>query len=92
MAKDNLEKAKRAQNDEFYTLYSDVAKEMVHYQQHFKGKIVYCNCDNPEWSSFWRYFHINFSDMGLKKLIATYKGTPTYKMEYTVLTSMLQSV
>lgn len=79
----NLHKAKKAKSDEFYTLYSDVAKELAHYQQHFKGKIVYCNCDNPEWSSFWRYFHINFSAMGLKKLIATYKGTPTYKMEYT---------
>ena len=83
MVKDNLDRAKRAKNDEFYTLYSDVAKELAHYQQHFKGKIVYCNCDNPEWSAFWRYFHINFSAMGLKKLIATYKGTPTYKMEYT---------
>ena len=80
---ENLKKAKKAKNDEFYTLYSDVAKELAHYQQHFKGKIVYCNCDNPEWSAFWRYFHINFSAMGLKKLIATYKGTPTYKMEYT---------
>ena len=83
MANDNLHKAKKAKNDEFYTLYSDVAKELVHYQQHFKGKIVYCNCDNPERSAFWRYFHINFSAMGLKKLIATYMGTPTYKMEYT---------
>ena len=79
----NLNKAKKAKNDEFYTLYSDVEKELAHYQQHFKGKIVYCNCDNPEWSAFWRYFHINFSAMGLKKLITTYKGTPTYKMEYT---------
>ena len=79
----NLNKAKKAKNDEFYTLYSDVEKELAHYQQHFKGKIVYCNCDNPEWSAFWRYFHIKFSAMGLKKLIATYKGTPTYKMEYT---------
>ena len=83
MANDNLHKAKKAKNDEFYTLYSDIARELVHYQQHFKGKIVYCNCDNPEWSAFWRYFHINFSAMGLKKLIATYMGTPTYKMEYT---------
>ena len=83
MVKDNLDRAKRAKNDEFYTLYSDVAKELAHYQQHFKGKIVYCNCDNPEWSAFWRYFHIKFSAMGLKKLIATYKGAPTYKMEYT---------
>lgn len=83
MTNNNLHKAKKAKNDEFYTLYSDVAKELVHYQQHFKGKIVYCNCDNPEQSAFWRYFHINFSAMGLKKLIATYMDTPTYKMEYT---------
>ena len=79
----NLNKAKKAKNDEFYTQLTDVAKELAHYQQHFKGKIVYCNCDNPEWSAFWRYFHIKFSAMGLKKLIATYKGTPAYKMEYT---------
>ena len=83
MANDSLNKAKKVKNDEFYTLYSDIARELVHYQQHFKGKIVYCNCDNPEWSSFWRYFHINFDALGLKKLIATYMGTPTYKMEYT---------
>ena len=83
MVKDNLDRAKRAKNDEFYTLYTDVAKELAHYQQHFKNKVIYCNCDNPERSAFWRYFHINFSAMGLKKLIATYKGTPTYKMEYT---------
>lgn len=83
MTNNNLHKAKKAKNDEFYTLYSDVAKELVHYQQHFKGRIVYCNCDNPEMSAFWRYFHINFSAMGLKKLIATYKSNPTYKMEYT---------
>ena len=83
MANTNLSEAKKAKNDEFYTLYSDIARELAHYQQRFKGKIVYCNCDNPEWSSFWRYFHINFSAMGLKKLIATYKGTPTYKTEYT---------
>lgn len=83
MANDSLNKAKKVKNDEFYTLYSDIARELAHYQQHFKDKIVYCNCDNPEKSAFWRYFHINFSAMGLKKLIATYMGTPTYKMEYT---------
>ena len=83
MANDSLNKAKKVKNDEFYTLYTDVAKELAHYQQHFKNKVIYCNCDNPEKSAFWRYFHINFSAMGLKKLIATYMGTPTYKMEYT---------
>ena len=84
MAKDNLEKAKRAKNDEFYTLYSDVAKELAHYQQHFNGKIVYCNCDVPTWSAFWKYFHLNFEVLGLKKLISTHydKDKPTYKMVY----------
>ena len=82
MANTNLSEAKRAKNDEFYTLYSDVVKELAHYQRYFKDKIVYCNCDNPG-SSFWRYFHVNFSALGLKKLIATYKCKPTYKMEYT---------
>ena len=80
----NLNKAKKAKNDEFYTLYSDVEKELAHYQQHFKGKIVYCNCDNPEWSAFWRYFHINFDALGLKKLISTHydKDKATYKIVY----------
>ena len=80
----NLNKAKKAKNDEFYTLYSDVEKELAHYQQHFKGKIVYCNCDNPAWSAFWKYFHLNFEVLGLKKLISTHydKDKPTYKMVY----------
>ena len=80
----NLNKAKKAKNDEFYTLYSDVAKELEHYQQHFKGKIVYCNCDDPTWSAFWKYFHLNFEVLGLKKLISTHydKDKPTYKMVY----------
>lgn len=84
MAKDNLAKAKSAKNDEFYTLYTDVAKELAHYQQHFKGKIVYCNCDDPTWSAFWKYFHLNFMVLGLKKLISTHydKDEPTYKMVY----------
>ena len=49
MANTNLSEAKKAKNDEFYTLYSDIARELAHYQPRFKGKIVYCNCDNPEW-------------------------------------------
>lgn len=85
MAKnDNLHKAKDAKNDEFYTLLSSVSEELRHYKQHFADKIVFCNCDDPTWSAFWRYFHLNFSELGLKKLIATHydRTEPTYKMEY----------
>ena len=81
----NLHKAKNAKNDEFYTQLTDVSKELMHYKQHFKDKIVLCNCDDPTWSAFWKYFHLNFSVLGLKKLISTHydKTQPTYKMEYT---------
>ena len=81
----NLHKAKGAKNDEFYTQFTDVSKELMHYKQHFKNKIVLCNCDDPTWSAFWKYFHLNFSTLGLKKLISTHydKIEPTYKMEYT---------
>lgn len=85
MAKnENLHKAKDAKNDEFYTLLSSVSEELRHYKQHFADKIVLCNCDDPTWSAFWRYFHLNFSELGLKKLIATHydRTEPTYKMEY----------
>ena len=84
MANKNLHKAKEAKNDEFYTQLNDVAEELRHYKEHFKGKMVFCNCDDPSWSAFWRYFHLNFEHLGLKKLIATHydKEKPTYKMEY----------
>ena len=81
----NLHKAKEAKNDEFYTQFTDVSKEMMHYKEHFKDKIVFCNCDDPTRSAFWKYFHLNFAVLGLKKLISTHydKTEPTYKMEYT---------
>lgn len=85
MAKnDNLHKAKDAKNDEFYTRIEDVAEELRHYKKHFEGKVVFCNCDDPTWSAFWRYFHLNFAELGLKKLISTHydRTEPTYKMEY----------
>lgn len=85
MAKnENLHKAKDAKNDEFYTRIEDVAEELRHYKKHFAGKVVFCNCDDPTWSAFWRYFHLNFSELGLKKLIATHydRTEPTYKIEY----------
>lgn len=81
----NLHKAKDAKNDEFYTQLTDVAKELMHYKAHFKDKIVFCNCDDPTWSAFWKYFHLNFAELGLKKLISTHydREEATYKMEYT---------
>lgn len=81
----NLHKAKDAKNDEFYTQLTDIAKELMHYKAHFKDKIVLCNCDDPTWSAFWKYFHLNFAELGLKKLISTHynREEATYKMEYT---------
>lgn len=85
MSNSNLGNAKKAKNDEFYTRLCDVENELRHYQQHFRDKVVFCNCDDPEWSSFWRYFHMNFNAFGLKKLISTHYDMEqsTYKMEYT---------
>lgn len=72
MAKnENLHKAKTAKNDEFYTQLSDIEKEMVHYKDHFKGKTVYCNCDDARESNFFKYFSKNFEFLGLKKLVTT---------------------
>ena len=80
----NLYKARNTKNDEFYTKIADVSKEVMHYRDHFKDKTVLCNCD-PTWSAFWRYFHLNFDELGLKKLISTHydKTEPTHKIEYT---------
>jgi hypothetical protein len=84
MAKnENLHKAAKEKDDEFYTQLSDIEKEIKHYKEHFKDKIVFCNCDNPEWSNFWKYFSMNFKYLGLKKLIATHyrKNQKSYKLE-----------
>lgn len=80
----NLHRAKEAKNDEFYTQLSDVENELVHYREHFRGKTVFCNCDDPTWSAFWKYFHLNFGFLGLKRLISTHydKEQSTYMMEY----------
>ena len=67
----NLSKAKTGKNDEFYTQLSDIEKELKHYKDHFKGKIVFCNCDDPRVSNFFHYFSYNFENLGLKKLITT---------------------
>jgi len=67
----NLHKAKGAKNDEFYTMLSDIEKEVRHYKKHFKNKVVLCNCDDPRVSNFFHYFSHNFEQLGLKKLITT---------------------
>ena len=84
MAKNkNLTQAKKAKNDEFYTLISDVEKELKNYKSQFEGKVVYCNCDDPEESNFWKFFELNFEEYKLKKLISTHYDAekPTYKLE-----------
>lgn len=74
-AKEILSKAKKAKNDEFYTQYPDIEKEMNAYLEYnpnvFKGKTVLLPCDDPEWSNFTKYFAQKFEALGLKKLIST---------------------
>lgn len=67
----NLKKAKAGKNDEFYTELTDIEKELRHYKDHFKDKVVFCNCDDPRVSNFFHYFSYNFENLGLKKLITT---------------------
>ena len=66
---ENLQRARREKNDEFYTQLSDIENELRHYTRHFSGKVVYCNCDDPRVSNFFHYFSYNFEHLGLKKLI-----------------------
>jgi len=78
----NLHAAKAAKNDEFYTQLSDIENELRHYWSHFKDKIIYCNCDDPYESNFFKYFAMRFNGLGLKKLIATcYIGSPIANTE-----------
>lgn len=81
----NLHAAKCAKNDEFYTRLTDVANELCNYKAHFANKVVFCNCDDPDYSAFWKYFHLNFAELGLKRLVSTHydRNNSTYKMEYT---------
>ena len=71
MSNTNLKTAKKNKNDEFYTLMEDIEKEMRYYKDFFKGKVVYCNCDDARESNFFKYFSLNFEFLGLKKLIST---------------------
>lgn len=79
----SLSAAKRAADDEFYTQISDIEKELKHYKKHFKDKVIFCNCDDPKESNFWKYFYLNFDYLGIKKLIATHYEVSgaSYKLE-----------
>lgn len=84
MANNNatLGAAKVGKKDEFYTQLSDIEKELVHYREYFRDKVVFCNCDDPYESNFFKYFALNFNALGLKKLIATcYDGSPIAQQE-----------
>ncbi len=82
MANKNLNSARKAKKDEFYTQISDIEKELQHYWAHFRGKTVLCNCDDPYESNFFKYFALNFNQLGLKKLICTcYNGSPVQGTE-----------
>lgn len=85
----NLHAAKKEKNDEFYTRFDDINFEInlaEHgYRPFFKDKIVYCNCDDPEESNFWKFFKTRFNGLKLKKLISTHydqEGKSSYKLEY----------
>jgi len=74
----NLHSAKTQKQDEFYTQIADIERELKHYKDHFNGKTIFCNCDDPRVSNFFRYFSLNFKKLGLKKLITTcYKNQDT---------------
>lgn len=86
MANDNsgFTKAKKAKKDEFYTQLTDIEKEMRYYRAYFAGKTVFCNCDDPYESNFFKYFALNFNSLHLKKLITTcYAGSPVVGEEFS---------
>lgn len=85
MANKNLNAAKAAKMDEFYTQMTDIERELQHYWQHFRGKVVFCNCDDPYESYFFKYFALQFNHLGLKKLICTcYNGSPVQGNELVI--------
>lgn len=83
MGNTNLRNANRAKKDEFYTSYADIERECEKYRDQFEGKIIYCNCDDPIESNFFKYFANNFDFFKLKKLVTTHyqDSRATYKLE-----------
>lgn len=85
MANKNLNAAKTAKKDEFYTQMTDIERELQHYWPHFRNKVVLCNCDDPYESNFFKYFALRFNQLGLKKLICTcYDGSPVMGTELSL--------
>ena len=81
----NLNIASKAKKDEFYTQLPDIENELRHYKKHFRDKTVFCNCDDPYESNFFKYFAMNFNALGLKKLIATcYAGSPVAERQLSL--------
>lgn len=82
MANANLRKASKTKNDEFYTQLKDIENELKHYKDQLKDKVIFCNCDDPFESNFFKYFAMNFKALGLKKLITTcYDPSPVANKE-----------
>lgn len=85
----NFHRAQRKRQDEFYTRFEDIENEIKHYKKHFEGRVVFCNCDDPKYSQFWKYFVFNFDELKLKKIISTHYRPTTiienedaYALEY----------
>ena len=93
MAKNRtLAKAKEEQNNEWYTLLGDIENELYHYKDYFRGKTVFCNCDDPYESNFFKYFAMNFNYLGLKKLITTcYVSSPVMYTQLSLFDDMEQT-
>lgn len=92
MPKSNLNGAKTAKKDEFYTQMTDIERELQHYWPHFKGQTVLCNCDDPYESNFFKYFALRFNQLGLRKLVSTcYNGSPVQGKELILQFDDLES-
>lgn len=86
MSNRDLQNAIKAKKDEFYTQLSDIEKELKNYKEYFRNKVVFCNCDDPYESNFFKYFALNFNTLGLKKLISTcYAGSPIVEEQLSLL-------
>lgn len=91
----NMKKANKNKADEFYTMLTDIEKELKYYEAEFKDKVVYCNCDDPVESNFFKYFQNNFYRLGLKKLICThyeYNKPQSYKLEIERIESKIGQI
>ena len=88
----DLTAAKTARKDEFYTQLADIEKEMSCYREHFKGRTVLCNCDDPFQSNFFKYFVLNFNSLGLKKLVATCRAKKPIKAVVTAVCDRMDDV